>query len=166
MRRILIFLAATAFIAMPASAQRQRPSEKIQEYAPAIDRTADALLNLDLGPILDAADPYRRHHHRTVRDMARRDDPDFERRMHATIYGSAATMGRYADAFAAAQPAMRRALTQFEHDMAAAMAGAPPPPGAGPGYAPPAPPRAARPGDAPPQPAPPPPDDDDDPWGD
>ena len=90
---------------------------------------ADAMLNLDLGPILDAADPYRRHHRRTLRDMARRDDPDFERRMHATIYGTAATMGRAADAFAAAEPAMRRSLTQFERDMAAAMA-APPPRGA------------------------------------
>ena len=92
--------------------------------------TADALLDLDVGPILDAADPYRPHHHRrTLRDMARRDDPDFERRMHATIYGTAATMGRAADAFAAAEPALRRAMTQFQRDMAAAMAAPPPPRG-------------------------------------
>jgi hypothetical protein len=148
MRPMLIALAATAFIAAPAAAQ-QRMSEKIQDYAPAIDRSADALLNLDLGPILDAADPYRRHHRRTLRDMARRDDPDFERRMHATIYGTAATMGRAADAFAAAEPAMRQALSQFERDMAAAI------------YAPP-PPRGSRPQDRPP----PPPHDDADPWGD
>jgi hypothetical protein len=149
MRRMLIALAATAFIALPASAQPPRPSEKIQEYAPAVDRTADALLNLDLGPILDAADPYRRHHRRTLRDMARRDDPDFERRMHATIYGTAATMGRAADAFAAAEPALRRSIAQFEHDMAAAMAAPPPPP-------------RGHSEDRPP----PPPQGDDDPWGD
>jgi hypothetical protein len=150
MRRMLIAIAATAataFIAAPAAAQPPRPSEMIQDYAPAVDRTADALLNLDLGPILDAADPYRRHHRRTLRDMARRDDPDFDRRMHATIYGSAARMGRAADAFAAAEPALRRAVTQFQRDMAAAMA-APPPPR---GYA---------------QEPPPPPPADDDPWGD
>jgi hypothetical protein len=150
MRRMLIAFAATLFVAAPAAAQPQRPSEKIQDYAPAIDRTADALLNLDLGPLLDAADPYHRaHHSRTLRDMARRNDPDFERRMHATIYGGAATMGRYADAFAAAQPAMRRALTQFERDMAAAMAAPPPPRGGHP--------------QEPPRPAP---HGDDDPWGD
>lgn len=148
MRRMLIAFAATAFIAAPAAAQ-PRPSEKIQDYAPAVDRAADAMLNLDLGPILDAADPYRPHHRRTLRDMARRDDPDFERRMHATIYGSAATMGRAADAFAAAEPALRRALTQFERDMAAAMAVPPPR-------------RGGHPEDRPPPPA----EGDDDPWGD
>jgi hypothetical protein len=154
MRLILIGLAATAFIAMPAAAQPPRPSEQIQDYAPAVDRAADALLNLDLGPILDAADPYGRHHHRrTLRDMARRDDPDFERRMHARIYGTAATMGRAADAFAAAEPALRRAMSQFEHDMAAALAA--PPPARG---------RALRP--PPPGNAAPAPDGDDDPWGD
>ena len=57
MRPMLIALAATAFVAAPAAAQPQRPSEKIQDYAPAIDRSADALLNLDVGPILDAMDP-------------------------------------------------------------------------------------------------------------
>ena len=152
MRPMLMAIAATAFIATPALAQPPRPSEQIQDYAPAIDRTADALLNLDLGPILDAADPYRRHHRRTLRDMARRDDPDFERRMHATIYGTAATMGRAADAFAAAEPALRRAMTQFEHDMAAAIAVPPPPRG--------------RPGAAPPSPPPPAAEQGDDPWGD
>ena len=139
MRPILIALAATVFIAAPAVAQPQRPSEKIQDYAPVIDRSADAMLNLDIGPILDAVDPYRPHHRRTLRDMARRDDPDFERRMHATIYGTAATMGRAADAFAAAEPAMRRALTQFERDMAAAMAAPPPGRGGQPQHAPPPP---------------------------
>jgi len=149
MRRMLIAIAATGFIALPASAQPPRLSEKIQDYAPAVDRAADAMLNLDLGPILDAADPYRRHHRRTLRDMARRDDPDFERRMHATIYGTAATMGRAADAFAAAEPALRRSIDQFQRDMAAALA---------------APPlrRDGRPDDRPP----PPPPGDDDPWGD
>src|SRR3954469_17437572 len=148
MRRMLSFLAATAFIAMPAAPQPRGPAEQIEDYAPAVDRAADALLNLDLGPIMDAADPYRAHHRRTLRDMARRNDPDFERRMHATIYGTAASMGRAADAFAAAEPALRRAMTQFQRDMAAAMA-APPPPG----------------GRFPDRP-PPPPYDDRDPWGD
>ena len=150
MRLLLIAAAATAALAaVPAAAQPPRSSEQVQQYAPAIDRSADALLNLDIGPILDAADPYRAHHRRTLRDLARRDDPDFERRMHATIYGTAATMGHAADAFAAAEPALRRAFAQFEHDMAAAMAAPPPSPHGRAGPPPPPRPRG-----------------DDDPWGD
>ncbi|MBV9882373.1 MAG: hypothetical protein JO276_05135 [Sphingomonadaceae bacterium] len=166
MRRMLIgpiagTIAAAFFVtpalAQPPAPQPARPGELVEEYAPAIDRAADAMMNLDVGPIVDAVDPYGRHHHRTLRDMARRNDPDFERRMHATIYGTAATMGRAADAFAAAEPALRRAFRQFEQDMAEAIAapGAPPPPRGRYG-APPAPAPAA----------PPPPDGDDDPWGD
>ena len=146
--RPLLIAAMAAVAAFPAAAQPPRPSERVQEYAPAIDRAADAMLNVDVGPIVDALDPYGRHHRRTLRDMARRNDPDFEHRMHATIYGTAGAMGRAADAFAAAEPALRRAFTQFEHDMAAAMAAPPPPPR----------------GRAGPPPPPPPPDED--PWGD
>ena len=158
MRRMLIgpiagTIAAAFFVtpalAQPPAPQPARPGELVEEYAPAIDRAADAMMNLDVGPIVDAVDPYGRHHHRTLRDMARRNDPDFERRMHATIYGTAATMGRAADVVAAAQPALRRAVAQFEHDMAAAMAAPPPPPHGRPGT-----------------PPPPPPRDGDDPWGD
>ena len=148
MRPLLIAATATLFAAAPALAQPPRPSERIQDYAPAIDRAADAMLNVDVGPVLDAVDPYRPHHRRTMRDMAQRNDPDFERRMHATIYGTAARMGRAADAFAAAEPALRRAFFQFERDMAAALAVPPPP--------------RARPEGPPP----PPPPGDDDPWGD
>ncbi len=151
MRRMLIATTAAAFIAVPAAAQPPRPSEQVQQYAPAIDRAADAMLNLDVGPIVDALDPYGRHHRGTLSDMARRNDPDFERRMHATLYGTAAAVGRAADAFTAAEPAMRRAFAQFERDMAAAIAAPPPPPGR---------PVAPRP------PASGPGDDDDGPWGD
>jgi hypothetical protein len=169
MRRMLIgpvagAIAATAFIAAPAAAQprdhapgppRARPGELVEDYAPAVDRAADALMNVDVGPIVDAVHPYGRHHRRTLRELAQRNDPDFERRMHATIYGTAATMGRAADAFAVAEPALRRAVRQFEQDMAAAIAapGAPPPP-------------RGRYGPPPAPAAPPPPDGDDDPWGD
>ena len=63
--------------------------------------------------------------------MARRDDPDFDRRLRASIYGNAAAMGRVADAIAAAQPALRRAADQIEQGMAGAIdaaEGPPPPP--------------------------------------
>jgi len=134
MRFMLLAAAGAAILAVPASAQNHRADRSIDEVAPALDRTTQALLNLDIGPILDAADPSRPHYDRTIRDMARRDDPDFERHMRASIYGSAAGMHRMTAAVAAAEPALREALAQFQASIAAAMdapsAGAAPlPPG-------------------------------------
>src|SRR6185295_2453327 len=117
------------------------PSDQIRSYAPAVDRATDAFLDIDLGPLLDAVDPYRRHGPRTLRDMARRDDPDFDRRLRASIYGNAAAMGRVADAIAAAQPALRQAAEQIERGMAGAIDAAEgPPPPDDEDYAPPPPP--------------------------
>jgi len=134
--RLLLFAAASTLFALPAAAQPPRgappprPSDEIRSYAPAVDRATDAFLDIDLGPLLDAVDPYRRHGPRTLRDMARRDDPDFDRRLRASIYGNAAAMGRVADAIAAAQPALRQAADQIERGMAGAIDAAegPPPP--------------------------------------
>jgi hypothetical protein len=135
--RPLLIAAASTLLAAPAAAQPPRyappprPSDEIRSYAPAVDRATDAFLDIDLGPLLDAVDPYRRHGPRTLRDMARRDDPDFDRRLRASIYGNAAAMGRVADAIAAAQPALRQAADQIEQGMARAIDSAegPPPPG-------------------------------------
>lgn len=136
MRLFVIAATAAALVAVPAFAQPPRPSDQIEAYAPAVDRATDALLNIDLGPLLDAVDPGRPHGARTLRDMARRDDPDFDRRLRASIYGNAAAMGRVADAIAAAQPALRQAVDQIERDMAVAIDSAAPPgpPGPPPGY--------------------------------
>ncbi|MEA3028857.1 MAG: hypothetical protein QOJ53_1240 [Sphingomonadales bacterium] len=128
MRTLLIATAAATLIAVPASAQRPRPSEQIEAYAPAIDRMTDAFLNLDLGPVLDAADPYRPHYDRTLRDMASRGDPRFQRRLRASIYGNTARIGRMADAIAATEPAMRNAIAQMELSIARAYDALPPPP--------------------------------------
>ena len=134
MRLTLLAAAGAALIAGPASAQNRHIDRTIDETAPAIDRTTQALLNLDIGPILDAADPGRRHYNRTIRDMARRDDPEFEQHMRASIYGSAASLHRMTAAVAAAEPALRQALAQFQASIAGALeapgASAPPlPPG-------------------------------------
>ncbi|TMJ18365.1 MAG: hypothetical protein E6G92_00450 [Alphaproteobacteria bacterium] len=135
--RLMLLLAAAgaALLAGPAAAQNRHAAEAaeaIDRTAPAIDRTTQALLNLDIGPILDAADPTRPHHHRTVRDMARRDDPDFERHMRASIYGNAARLRQMSAAIAATEPALRQTLAQFQASIAAAIEGpgmeAPPPP--------------------------------------
>ncbi len=124
MRLMLLAAAGAAILAGPASAQSRHAEDAqrvVDEAAPAIDRTTQALMNLDVGPILDAIDPYRPHHQRTLRDMARRDDPDFERHMRASIYGNAARVRQMTAAAAAAEPALRQALAQFQASIAAAM---------------------------------------------
>jgi hypothetical protein len=131
MRNILIIAALATLAAAPSAAQtradRARADqvrgahEVIDRTAPAIDRATGAMLDLDVGPLLDAADPYgRRGRHRTLRDIAGRDDPRFERRLRASIYGTAAGLDRMVDALAAAEPALRRSM----RDMEAAIGGA------------------------------------------
>jgi hypothetical protein len=125
-RNILIIAALTAFAAAPGTAQRPADSlrsaaDKIEEAAPMIDRATGAMLDLDVGPLLDAADPYGpRGHHRTLREIAGRGDPRFEQRLRGSIYETSAGMARMMDAFAAAEPALRRSM----RDMEAAIEGA------------------------------------------
>jgi hypothetical protein len=144
MRKLMIAAAAAAIVAGPATAQRDPvydaeidariaasiPSAgEVEALAPAIDRATGALLDLDVAPIMDAADPYRRYYgprrERTLRDIAGRDDPWFEQRLRSSIYGTTIGIGRMMDAIAAATPAMRRSFIQMERDVAHAISEAP-----------------------------------------
>jgi hypothetical protein len=141
--RLVLFAAALICTAAPAAAQRDRAADSIRGAAdaaaaagPAVERGADALLDLDIGPILDARDSWRdgraRRRHRTLREMARRDDPYFEQRLHASIRRGSAQMARAMGAIAAAEPALRRSLIEMEANVRAAIDTAPPaaaPPG-------------------------------------
>jgi len=101
--------------------------EDVTAMAPAIDRMTGALLDVDVGPIMDAADPRRRNAwrgRRTLRDMAGRDDPYFDARLRGSIYEGAAQMGALLDAFAAAAPAMRHSLREMEREIDRAVADA------------------------------------------
>jgi hypothetical protein len=133
MRKLLIAAAAGAmFAATPALAQEEPvfeedgyaefedvlpPGEEVEAMAPAIDNATGALLDVDVGPVIDAVDPYRRQRwrgRRTLGDLARRDDPYFDLRLRDSIYGTTAQLGRMMDAIAAATPAMRRSLYEME----------------------------------------------------
>lgn len=136
----LLIAAAAAVLAAPAFAQEpivRDPLEdeivraipdpgEVEAMAPALDRSMDALMNLDVGPIMDAADPYRRHPGygapgRTLRELGRRSDPRFEQRMRSTIYGSTADMSRMMGAFAAAAPALARSFRELERALGTAI---------------------------------------------
>lgn len=144
MGKLLISAAAALLLSGPAAAQPDPifdagldarvaasipSSEEIEALAPALDRMTGALLDLDVAPILDAADPWRRHYRprgRTLREIAGRDDPGFEHRLRGSIYGTTAGIGRMMDAIAVAAPAMRRSLGEMEREMALALREAPP----------------------------------------
>jgi hypothetical protein len=133
MHKLLIAAAAT-LIAAPTLAQGPDPvdpleerivdalpdREQVEAMGPALDRLLGALLTVDVGPIIDAADPYRRgpgygRRGRTLGALGSRDDPYFEERLRSSIYDVTADMGRMMGAFATAAPALARSLRQMEH---------------------------------------------------
>ena len=139
MRKLLILLGIAA-IATPVAAQTPvfddsldrdiaeaiPPAEEIEALAPVMDGMVGALLDVEVGPLLDAADPYhRRYDHgapgRTLGNIAGRDDPDFEARMRSSIYAVTSDMGRMMAAVAIAAPAMRRSLREFERGIEGAI---------------------------------------------
>ena len=139
MRKLMI-LAAAAALAAPAAAQAPvfddsldrdiaeaiPGPEEIEALAPAMDVMVGALLDVEVGPLLDAADPLRRRYDhgapgRTLGEIARRDDPHFEERMRSSIYGTTSDMSRMMAAVAVAAPAMRRSLREFERGIEGAI---------------------------------------------
>ena len=142
MRRFLISLALLgggALAASPAAAQPREEqtlrggAEAVRQAAPMVDRSADRALEMDIGPLLDALHPYSpRGRHMTLRDMARRDDPDFDAKLRRSIYRGSARAAATLDAMATAAPSIRQSLRQMEAAIAGAMIEArrPLPPGA------------------------------------
>jgi hypothetical protein len=97
-RLSVLVLAAAAFTPAPALAQHVPSGREIEEMAPALDRMTGALLDVDVGGIIDAADPYARRpgygrSGRTLGALARRRDPYFDARLRASIYGGTAPGG-------------------------------------------------------------------------
>jgi hypothetical protein len=121
MYKLLIGLAATAAVAAPAAAydpaDRLPSSRDVEAMAPVMDRMAGALMQLDVGPLMDAVDPYARQpgygrHGRTLGALGRHNDPYFDRRVRGAIYGGTARAGAMMDAFAAMLPALERSMSE------------------------------------------------------
>lgn len=170
MRKILIpltVLGGAALIVLPAAAQHREEqtlrgaAEAARQAAPMVDRSADSALGLDIGPLLDALHPDGpRGRHMTLRQLGQSNDPDFDAKLHRSIYRGTQRAAATLDAMATAAPSIRQSLRQMEAAIAGAVVEArrPLPRGA---YAPP---RDTN--DAPPPPPPPGDEDDDDgaPW--
>lgn len=131
MRKFLIPAVALGGIALLVAPGLAQPREEqalrggaaaVRQAAPMVDRSVDAALELDIGPLLDALDPYSpRGRRMTLRELGRRDDPNFDRRLRASIYRGGARAAATLDAMATAAPSIRRSLREMEAAIAGAM---------------------------------------------
>ncbi|WP_395614092.1 hypothetical protein [Allosphingosinicella sp.] len=139
MRKILIPLAAlgtVALVALPAAAQQrtrhqdqQREeqtlrggAEAMRQAGPMLDRSANSALQMDIGPLLDALHPYgRQGRHMTLGQLGRANDPDFDAKLHRSIYRGTQRAAATLDAMATAAPSIRQSLRQMEAAIAGAM---------------------------------------------
>jgi hypothetical protein len=123
--RKLIIAASLCALAAPAAAQPPRrpvqadddiarslprPGE-IRAMGDAVGRVADALMGVDVGPVGDALDPYRRPGRReTLGDIAVRDDPYARERIHRSIGSTSAGMAAAMSELTIMAPLLRRSI--------------------------------------------------------
>jgi hypothetical protein len=123
--------------ASPAVAQRapQLPPEltdpaTAQRLSGAMQAISDAMLDVRIGEVRAAlegrpATPAERN--MTVRDMARRDDPDFDRHLHHKLAKIGPTMQRSMAAINEALPVIMRDLSDAQHSLERAVSNLPDP---------------------------------------
>jgi hypothetical protein len=142
LRKLIIAASALAF-AVPAAAQpgpdpREDsrdaqirrdlpPPGEIEEIGDSLGRVADAVMDVDVGPVVDAVDPYGRRHRRyrdeTLGGLASRDDPYARERIRDSI--GVATVGIEAAIrqIAILTPVLRRSIEDATRRMDDAMRG-------------------------------------------
>jgi hypothetical protein len=144
MRHLSIFLLSLT-LAAPALAQQQ-PGPSTSETAemqralndPVIaDRLTkvlpvlgDALLSMPVGEIqatLEGRTPTRADKRTTVRDLGRKDDPNFERNLKADLANSGEVMKAGMKGMSAALPAMMEGMKKMAEEMEKATANMPSP---------------------------------------
>jgi hypothetical protein len=105
----------------PATAQR---------LADAAQGISDAVLDMRIGEVkaaIEGRPASPRDRNMTIRDMARRHDPNFDRKLHQRMADIGPTMQRSMDAINQALPAMNQALAQAQQAIQRAVANLPDP---------------------------------------
>ena len=137
MAKSLMFLPLLIWAA-PALAQPlppQLPPEvtdpaTAQRLADAAQGISDAVLDMRIGELkaaIEGRPASPRDRNVTIRDMARRHDPNFDRKLHQRMADIGPTMQRSMDAINQALPAMNQALAQAQQAIQRAVANLPDP---------------------------------------
>jgi len=136
MRKILIVL-PLALCASPALAQAapQLPPEltdpaTVHQLAGTLESLTHALMNVRIGDAkaaLEGRDATPRERNMTVGDLARRDDPNFERHMHQQIATIEPQVQRGVQAMNRALPAVMQSLDDAQRAIDRALANMPDP---------------------------------------
>lgn len=138
MLRKIILAAGLAAAATAAAAQPPRydprydragpplpPPGEVARARDTLDRVLDAMMDVRIGPVVDAVDPgarYDPYRPETVGDLASRNDPYARQRLHAEVGRTAAGIGAAAREVAVLAPVLSRTLADAERRMAEAMA--------------------------------------------
>jgi hypothetical protein len=87
-------------------------ADQIAEVGETLGRVAEALMDIPIGPIADAIDPYRRGRHRdeTLGDVASRGDPYARERVRDQVEAATVGAGAAMEGIAAVTPVLRRSL--------------------------------------------------------
>ncbi|HEX8622692.1 MAG TPA: hypothetical protein VF718_12045 [Allosphingosinicella sp.] len=137
MRRLIIAVTALA-AAAPLAAQpyadprdeeivrRLPPPQEVERIGDSLGAAADALMDVDVGPVADALDPYhRRYRHgrrETLGDLYGRRDPYARERMRAEIGAVTVGLGAAMEQVAVMTPVLRRSLDESIRRMEEAIA--------------------------------------------
>ena len=133
MRKYLISASIFA-LAAPAAAQppvhpedeeilRNLPSPgEAEEMGRAMGDVAEVMLDIPVGPLIDAVDPgrrlSRRDRDRTLGDVASRDDPYYRDRMRRSVEAISMGMGDMVAQMAVLAPVLRRTMEDVEDRIA------------------------------------------------
>ncbi|HEX2763407.1 MAG TPA: hypothetical protein VHM92_06115 [Allosphingosinicella sp.] len=134
MRKLIIAMGALA-AAAPAAAQprhdprddaiarRLPPPGEIERVGETVARVSDALMDVDIGPIVDAVEGrrYGRRGPETIGDLATRDDPYARERIHDTARAATVGIAAAADQIAIMTPTLRAVFEDAARRMEDAM---------------------------------------------
>ncbi|HYG47059.1 MAG TPA: hypothetical protein VD846_03865 [Allosphingosinicella sp.] len=137
MRKLIIAMTALA-AASPALAQshhdphgddivrRLPPPHELERIGDSLGRATEALMDVDVGPVADALDPYhRRYRHgrrETIGDLASRRDPYARERVRDQIGAVTVGLGAAMEQVAVMTPILRRSLEDATRRMEDAIA--------------------------------------------
>lgn len=133
--RFALLFAGSLVVATPAAAQeRLRPAPEaevaarlndplVQEgIARAMAAMTGALLDMRVGPLASLTTPEADiGPNDTLRDLKRRDDPDFERRLYSDTRRGTALAGRVAGDMAAMVPEFERTIARLQGTLGASL---------------------------------------------